>query len=188
MYLLLVFLIKTLSPLVLLEPIPLSNLSPQIRPQDLLVTNYDCEDNQQKTLHKYPNDQVTQYESERQDIESTAIVATLYLKARATTQTGLKCTSNFWEKKVHCSQVSKSNKNKLDHESLYQSTILHLNHKGCKNKLQRLKIVTNKSTKFKFVSFQVFLEHYQGHIQLDDKFPYHGAQGRLYTCDLHNKN
>ena len=44
MYLLIVFLIKTLSSLLLLEPIPLPNPSAQIRPQDLLVTHYDCED------------------------------------------------------------------------------------------------------------------------------------------------
>ena len=45
------------------------------------------------------------------------------------------------------------------------------------------------------VIFQVFpdsahqaeLERYQGHIKLDEKFPLHGAHGRL-TYDLHDKN
>ena len=45
------------------------------------------------------------------------------------------------------------------------------------------------------VKFQVFpesalqaeLERYQSHIKLDDKFPFHGAQGRLPN-DLHGKN
>ena len=57
-------------------------------------------------------------------------MATLYLKARATTVTGYKFTAKFSEKKVHCSQVSIGNKNRLDHESFYQSNIerfLHLN-------------------------------------------------------------
>ena len=30
-----------------------TNPSPGTRPQDLLVTHYDCEENEQKTLHKY---------------------------------------------------------------------------------------------------------------------------------------
>ena len=47
-------------------------------------------------------------------------MATLYLKARATTVTGYKFTAKFSEKKVHCSQVSIGNKNRLDHESFYQ--------------------------------------------------------------------
>ena len=45
------------------------------------------------------------------------------------------------------------------------------------------------------VHFQVFpdsahqseFERYQGHIKLDDKFPFHGAHGRL-TYNLHDKN
>ena len=45
------------------------------------------------------------------------------------------------------------------------------------------------------VNFQVFpdsahqaeLERYQGHIRLDDKYPFHGAHGRL-AYDLQNKN
>ena len=56
-------------------------------------------------------------------------------------------------------------------------------------------IFTNKDGSRKLVKFWVFpvsahqqqLEHHHGHIQLDDKFPYHGAHGRL-TCDLHDKN
>ena len=45
------------------------------------------------------------------------------------------------------------------------------------------------------VNFQIFpdsayqaeLERYQGHIKLDDKFPFQGAHGRI-TYDLHDKN
>ena len=48
------------------------------------------ERNQQKTLHKYAINQVTQCESEPQDIESKNIVATFHTKARATTLTGYK--------------------------------------------------------------------------------------------------
>ena len=36
------------------------NPSPRTGPQDLLVTHYDCEENEQKTLHKYAINQVTQ--------------------------------------------------------------------------------------------------------------------------------
>ena len=77
MYLLIAFLIKNLSPLVLLEPILHPNPSPRTGPQDLLITRYDCEDNQQATLHNYANNQVTQCKTEPQDIESTTIVAKL---------------------------------------------------------------------------------------------------------------
>ena len=39
---------------------------PRTGPQDLLVTHYDCEENEQKILHKYAINQVTQCESEPQ--------------------------------------------------------------------------------------------------------------------------
>ena len=89
------------------------NPSPRTGPRDLLVTHYDCEDNEQKTLQKYAINQVTQCETEPQDIETTSVRATLYSKARATTVIGYKFTARFSEKKVHCSQVSNGNKNRL---------------------------------------------------------------------------
>ena len=99
---------------------------------------------------------------------------------------------------MHCSQVSSSNINRLDHEPFYQSNIerlLHLCLEDCKNEPKRLKLTPNKGTNRKFVNFHVFpdsvhqaeLEKHQGHIRLDTKFPFHGAHGRL-TYDLHDKN
>ena len=96
-------------------------------------------------------------------------------KAQATTVTGYKFTATFSEKKVHCSQVSNGNKNRLDHESFYQSNIerlSHLNSDDCKNELLRLNITRYRNTDRKIVNFQVFadsvqqaqLERYQGHI------------------------
>ena len=172
-----------------------TNPSPRTGPQDLLVTDYDCEENEQKTLHKYAINQVSQRETEPQAIETTDLIATLYSKARATTVTGYKITATFSEKKVHCSQDSNGNKNRLDHESFYQSNIerlLNLNPDDCKNKLFRLNITRNKNTDRKIVNFQVFpdsvhqaeLERYQGHIKLDEKY---GAHGRL-TYDIHDKH
>ena len=174
------------------------NPSPRTGPQDLLVTHYDCEENEQKTLHKYAINQVSQCETEPQAIETTNVIATLNSKARATTVIGYKFTATFSEKKVHCSQVSNGNKNRLDHESFYQSNIerlLHLNPEDCKNELLRLNITKNKNTDRKLVYFQVFadsvhqaeLERYQGHIKLDEKHPYNGAHGRL-TYDIHDKH
>ena len=174
------------------------NPSPRTGPQDLLVTHYDCEENEQKTLHKYAINQVSQCETEPQAIETTNVIATLYSKARATTVIGYKFTATFSEKKVHCSQVSNGNKNRLDHESFYQSNIerlLHLSPEDCKNELLRLNITKNKNTDRNLVYFQVFsdsvhqaeLERYQGHIKLDEKYPYNGAHGRL-TYDMHDKH
>ena len=60
-----------------LEPLNHKNPSPRTEPQDLL----DCEDHQQKTLNKHAINQVTQFESKPQDIESTTVLATLYSKA-----------------------------------------------------------------------------------------------------------
>ena len=151
-----------------------------------------------KTLHKYAINQVTQCETEPQAIETTNVIATLYSKARATTVTGYKFTATFSEKKVHCSQVSNGNKDRLDHESFYQSNIerlLHLNPDDCKNELLRLNLTRNKNTDRKIVNFQVFadsvnqaeLERYQGHDQLDEKYPYNGAHGRL-IFDIHDKH
>ena len=68
--------------------------------------------------------------AEPQTIETTNVIAALHSKARATTVTGYKFTATFSEKKEHCSQVSNGNKNRLDHESFYQSNIerlLHIN-------------------------------------------------------------
>ena len=39
-----------------------TNLSPRTGHQDLSVTHYDCEENEQKTLHKYAINQVSQCE------------------------------------------------------------------------------------------------------------------------------
>ena len=175
-----------------------TNPSPRTGPQDLLVTHYGCEENEQKTLHKYAINQITQCESEPQAIESTNVIATLYPKARSATLTGYKFTAAFSEKKVHCSQVSNGNKNRLDHESFYQSNIerlLHLSPQDCKNELRRLKLTQNNGMNGKLVNFQVFpdlahqTEHekHQSHIRLDRNFPFHGTHGRI-TYDLHNKN
>ena len=87
------------------------NPSPRTGPQDLLVTHYDCEENEQK--HKYAINQVSQCEREPQAIETTKVIATLYSKARATTKAGYKFTALFSEKKVHCSKVSNGNKTDL---------------------------------------------------------------------------
>ena len=81
-----------------------TNPSPHTGPQDLLVTHYDCEENEQKTLHKYAINQVSQCETEPQAIKTTNVIATLYSKARATTVKGYKFTATFSEKKVHCSK------------------------------------------------------------------------------------
>ena len=129
-----------------------NNPSPRTKPQDLLVTHYDCEENEQKT-------KITQCESEPQSIETTNVIATLYSKARATTLLGYKFTPTFSEKKIHCSQVSNGNKNRLDHESFYQSNIkrlLHLSHDDCNNEPERLKITSNKGKNRKLVNFQIF--------------------------------
>ena len=58
MYLVKILIFQTLLFLNFLEPnhnIP----SPRTGPHDLLVTHYDCEENEQKTLHKYAINQVT---------------------------------------------------------------------------------------------------------------------------------
>ena len=52
-----------------------------------------------KTLPNYAKNQVTQCESEPQEIETTKKLAKLYSKARATTLTGYLFTANFSEKK-----------------------------------------------------------------------------------------
>ena len=106
----------------------------------------DCEENEQKTLHKYAINQVTLCETEPQAIETTNVIATLYSKDRAMTVTGYKFTATSSEKKVRCSQVSNGNKSRLDHESFYQSNIerlLHLNPDDCKNELLRLNLTRN---------------------------------------------
>ena len=118
------------------------------------------------------------------------MIAKLYSKARATTLTGYKFTATFSEKKVHCSQVSNGNKNRLDHESFYQSNmerLLHLSPEDCKKLIKTNKPYTkyrhNQKT-YKFSSFfsglahQAELEKHQGPIRLDTKFPFHGVRFR----------
>ena len=121
----------------------------------------------------------------------------MYSKARATTVKGYKFTATFSEKKIHCSQVSNGNKNRLDHESFYQSNIerlLHLDPDDCKNQLLRLNLTRNKNTDRKIVNFQVFtdsvhlaeIERYQGHVKLEENNPNNGAHGQL-IYDIHDK-
>ena len=136
------YLPKILTFQTLLFSIPQNPIITPLPPQqDLKIyTHYDCEENEHKTLHKYAINQVTQCESEPQSIETTIIIATLYSKARATTLTGYNFTATFSKKKVHCSQVSNRNKNRLDHESFYQSNtkrLLDLSPDNCKNELKR---------------------------------------------------
>ena len=90
-----------------------TNPSPRTGPQDLLVTHYDCEENEQKTLHKFAINQVTQWETEPQARETTNVIATLNSKARDTTVTGYTFTAIFSEKKLYCSHISNGNKNHL---------------------------------------------------------------------------
>ena len=54
------------------------NPSPRTGPQDLLVTHYDCEENEQKTLHKYAINQVSQCETEPQAIDHRCNSNTLF--------------------------------------------------------------------------------------------------------------
>ena len=105
MYILKIFIFHYLLFLIFSEQN--QNPSPRTGPQDLLVTHYDCEENEQKTLNKYAINQVTQCESEPQAIATTNMIATLYSKARATTLTGYKFTATFSEKKytVHKYQM-----------------------------------------------------------------------------------
>ena len=173
-----------------------TNPSPRTGPRE--NEENETEENEQKTLQKYAINQVTQCETERQAIETTNVMTTLYSKARATTVTGYKFTATFSEKKVHCSQVSNGNKNRLDHESFYQSNIerlLHLTPDDCKVELHRLNLTNNKHSERQIVHFHVFsdsvhqaeLERYQGHIKLDKKYPFNGAHRRL-TYDTKDKH
>ena len=59
---------------------------PSHRTSGSLVTLYDCEENEQKTLHIYAINQVTQCESKPQAKDTTNLIALLYSKARATTK------------------------------------------------------------------------------------------------------
>ena len=89
-------------------------------------------------------------------------------------------------------------KKRLDDESFYQSNverILHLKPEDFKNELLRLNLTRNENSNRKLVSFQVFtdsvhqaeLERYQGHIKLDERYPYNGTLGRL-SYDLNDKH
>ena len=79
MYTLKIFTFHQLLLLIFSEPN--HNPSPRTGPQDSLVTHYDCEENEQKTLNKYATNQVTQCESEPQGLETTNRIAILYSKA-----------------------------------------------------------------------------------------------------------
>ena len=128
---------------------------------------------------------------------STNVIATLYSKARSETLTGYKFTATFSEKKVPCSQVSNGNKNRLDHESFYQSNIerlLYLNPQDCKNELRQLNLAQNDETNRKLVNSQVFpdsahqaeLEKHQGHIRLDRNFLFHEDTDDWRMIDMIN--
>ena len=61
MYLLNILIFQTLLFLNFSEP-DHKNPSPRTGPQDLLFTDYDCGENEHKTLHEYAINQITQCE------------------------------------------------------------------------------------------------------------------------------
>ena len=65
------------------------------------------DENQQKTIDKLAINQVTQCESETQNIESRTIVAAIYSKARATNLLGCFTQQSFQKRKyiAHTSQM-----------------------------------------------------------------------------------
>ena len=77
MYMLRLLSKNSFSILVHFEPTNHTSPSPGTEPQELLITHYDCEDHHQKTLLKYAINQITQCETEPQEINSTFLVATL---------------------------------------------------------------------------------------------------------------
>ena len=79
-----------------------------------------------KTLDKYAINQIKQFESESQDIESIIIAATFYSKARATTLAEFRFAAKFSEKKVHCSQVSNGDKTRFYQNNIERFFILIL--------------------------------------------------------------
>ena len=58
-----------------------NNPSLRTGPQGSQVLHYDCEEAEQKTIHKYAMNRVTKCETEPQSVETTNIIATLYSKA-----------------------------------------------------------------------------------------------------------
>ena len=146
------------------------NPSPRTGPQDLLVTHYDCEENEQKTLHKYAINQVSQCETEPQAIGDHRYNSnTLFTKPEQQQLQVINSQRHFPKRKyiVHKSQTA--TKTRLDHESFYQSNIerlLHLNPDDCKNELLRLNITQNKNSQRKLVNFQVFSDSvHQSHLK-----------------------
>ena len=77
------------------EPTIHNKPSPRAGPQDLLVTHYYCDDNQQDILHNFAINQVAQCESDPQAIETTTVFASLQSKTRATTLVGQKSQQHF---------------------------------------------------------------------------------------------
>ena len=72
MFILKIFTFQHFLFLIFSEP----NQNPSLRtgPQNLLVTHYECEEDEQKTLQKSAINQVAQFESEPQAIETTNVV------------------------------------------------------------------------------------------------------------------
>ena len=97
-----------------------------------------------KTLHKYAINQVSQCETEPQAIETTNVIANTLFKSPSNNSYRLLNSQQHSPKRKYTVHKSLTeNKNRLDHESFYQSNIerlLHLNPDDCKNELLRLNI------------------------------------------------
>ena len=94
----------------------------------------------------------------------------------------------FWKESTLLTRINRKQK-RLDHESYHRSPIERLLYLISKtaNTTKTLKF-SQKEDKCQFsLSFHMFsdfnhqrqLEHNQGHIELEGKYPYHGAHGRL---------
>ena len=99
MYFKIIFLLQTLSPFAYSETTNQKNPSHRTGPQNSSVTQYDCEENELKTLHKCGIKRVTQCKSKPQEIETKNLLATLHSETRVTTLTRYKFTATLSEKK-----------------------------------------------------------------------------------------
>ena len=96
-----------IPPIIFSEPKHHKNPSPRTR-RHLLVTHYDCEEIEQKTLHKYAINQVTQCESEPEEIKKNYRSYT-YFKSPSYNPNRIQFHSKILKEKVHFSQVSNEN-------------------------------------------------------------------------------
>ena len=105
---------------------------------DLLVSHYDCRE--RLNVRRFSLNRVDDCSTAPHDLENNKAFVTLYVRAKATTIKGYKCSLTYTKSKRICGYDDDTN-HYHDRQSFYQNTMVRyfaLNHHECQNNIRAI--------------------------------------------------